>query len=186
MTLFRGLTTQQQTNKMSADPTGEWSEKNGVLTRRQLITGASAVGALALSGCYGDATYEVDRSIFTFWQDEAIRYERGEVFSMDNPGIWSGKEASHTPSVEVYDNGAAVVARVDHPMDIDHWIEAIYFKDQNGDVFYLQHFGYEDYSGDNGKGAETYIAIPQGVTGVQAYAFCNKHGTWKSELVNRV
>ena len=69
-------------------------------------------------------------------------------------------------------------------MDIDHWVEAIYFKDQNGDVFYLEHFGFQDYK-ENNKGAETYIAIPQGVTQVTGYAFCNKHGTWKSETKYR-
>ena len=103
---------------------------------------------------------------------------------MDAPGIWAGKEASHTPTIDIYAENTAVIATVDHPMDVDHWVEAIYFKDQNGDVFYLEHFGYQDYK-ENNRIAETYIAIPLGVTKVTAYAFCNKHGTWKSETKDR-
>lgn len=163
---------------------GEWVEQGGILTRRQLIQGLGVASAAALTGCYGDATYEVDRSIFTYWQEEAVRYERGQVFTKEEPGIWAGKEESHTPKVMIYSNNTAVIATVDHPMDIDHWVEAIYFKDQNGEVFYLEHFGYQDYKKDN-KTAETYIAIPEGVTKVTGYAFCNKHGTWRSEEVVR-
>jgi desulfoferrodoxin (superoxide reductase-like protein) len=164
----------------------EWVERDGVLTRRQLIVGASALGGLALSGCYGDATYEVDRSIFTYWQDEAVRYEREGVYTMEDQGKWEGqdKEKAHTPSVEIYANNTAVISRVDHPMSAEHWVEAIYFKDQNGDVFYLEHFSYLDAK-DEGKIAETYIAIPEGVTSVTAYAFCNLHGTWKSDVAVR-
>ena len=162
----------------------EWVEQGGVLTRRQVIQSLGAVGAVALTGCYGDATYEVDRSIFTYWQAEAVRYERDGVFTKADPGDWEGKEDAHTPKVTIYQNNTAVVATVDHPMDIDHWVEAIYFKDQNGDVFYLEHFGYQDAKNE-GKVAETFIAIPQGVTEVTGYAFCNKHGTWRSEPVAR-
>lgn len=164
----------------------EWVEQNGVLTRRQLIQGLGATSMLALTGCYGDATYEIDRSIFTFWQKEAARYEQDDVYSMDNPGDYDDKIAAHVPDLSYYAEGTAVVAVVDHPMTKEHWVEAIYFKDQNGDVFYLQHLSYQEYENKAEKReARAYCAIPEGVTQVTAYAFCNLHGTWKSEAKNR-
>ena len=58
------------------------------------------------------------------------------LFTAATTGEWAPQIASHVPlSVEVDDT---LVISVDHPMDADHGITAIYVKDQQGHVVDLR------------------------------------------------
>ena len=155
-----------------------------VISRRALLLGFGSLSALALTGCYGDATYSEDRGIYTLWTERASRLETPYVYTRSAPGEWAGKEASHTPNVQVYESGGAlsVAATVNHVMTEEHWVSVIYFKDQNYNIFYLQELLPQD-GAEDGASVQVYTTIPEGVTHVMAFAYCNKHDNWRSEFV---
>jgi desulfoferrodoxin (superoxide reductase-like protein) len=164
------------------------SPHTALVHRRQLITGASAIGALALTGCYGDTTYETGRGMYTLWNERANRFEAPGVYTAAQPGKWAGKEATHAPIVQVYNNGGVlnVAATVNHVMNVSHWITTMYFKDQNYNIFYLQELLPADAMNADGTGAQIYTTLPEGVTQVMAFAYCNEHDHWRSEFVQAV
>ena len=57
-------------------------------------------------------------------------YEYTGVLTADEPGQWGEKIAGHYPLVSIDEN--MVTVHVAHPMDADHYIEAIYLKDSEG------------------------------------------------------
>ncbi len=74
----------------------------------------------------------------------------------------------HVPELIVENN--KLIAKVNHVMDDDHYIEWINFK--NGDLektVYLK----------PGQTAEARFCRVEGTT---VYAYCNKHGLWKKEI----
>lgn len=74
----------------------------------------------------------------------------------------------HVPELSVIDN--KLVAKVNHVMEEEHFIEWIAFK--NGDlekIVYLK----------PGKPAEAKFCK---IDGTIVYAYCNKHGLWKKEM----
>ena len=74
----------------------------------------------------------------------------------------------HVPELSVVDN--KLVAKVNHVMDEDHFIEWICFK--NGDLEKMVYF-------KPGNTAEARFCKTEGTT---VYAYCNKHGLWKKEM----
>ena len=74
----------------------------------------------------------------------------------------------HVPELSVVDN--KLVAKVNHVMDENHFIEWISFK--NGDLEKTVYF-------EPGKTAEARFCRTNGTT---VYAYCNKHGLWKKEM----
>ncbi|MBM4292061.1 MAG: hypothetical protein FJ138_11965 [Deltaproteobacteria bacterium] len=163
-----------------------------LLSRRDLLThlaqlSAVGAGALALPGCYGDSTYDLDRETATQWAERAAALEQGGVYTPAAPGEWAGKEAAHTPTATLMDMGGALTVKafVNHVMTAEHWISGVYFRDQDNNVFFLQELSYTD--GDPGaeKGVTVYAQVPAGVTAVTAFAYCNLHDCWRSETVSR-
>ena len=98
----------------------------------------------------------------------------------------------HTPYLEVV-NGTATVTvgngdvegGVYHPMVASgdpsqvHWVNHIYVMDQNDKIIALKAMDPTD-----GVPAQFSFTVPEGVTQLTAYEFCNLHGLWKGPTFN--
>ena len=74
----------------------------------------------------------------------------------------------HVPELSIVDN--KLVAKVNHVMEEEHFIEWICFKNGNLEkTVYLK----------PGEEAEAKFCRTEGTT---VYAYCNKHGLWKKEV----
>ena len=96
------------------------------------------------------------------------------VLTSDEPGQWADKVAGHYPVAMI--EGNIISVSVYHPMDDDHYIEAIYLKDENGYVV-----GYEEFVPGETAYSEFEVLTPAGE--YMAYAVCNLHQNWKAPLV---
>ena len=80
----------------------------------------------------------------------------------------------HLPVVEIKGEEVLVkVGSVPHPMAEDHWIEWVYL--------------YTDRGGQRrrfkpGEAPEATFHIEKGEKVLEVYAYCNKHGLWKTVL----
>ena len=101
-----------------------------------------------------------------------------EVFSADHDP--HGKAAKHLPTVnwEAGEHGSHAVVVVAHGMkwegEAPHMIEQIYAKDQTGTVVFHEAFT------DTQKHAVVTFEVPDGVTAITGFAYCNQHGLWRS------
>ena len=148
--------------------------------RREFLAGAATVLAGGiLVACGGDAVSDSGASGTTGlvnqdWEDLAGMLEAEGVFTVANPGIWAGKEGSHTPAAVVA--GSEVTVVTTHGMDPDHWITTLYIRDQNGVVV-----GLAELDASSPAGEATFV-LPAGTTAVTPYAHCNDHGLWRGDV----
>jgi len=77
----------------------------------------------------------------------------------------------HVPQYSV--EGDKVKVFVNHVMEEDHYIEWIAVEYKNRQV--IQHF-------NPGEEASMVVDYEEGMT---LYAFCNKHGLWKNEVLEK-
>ncbi len=72
-------------------------------------------------------------SLNKVWEDRAALLEEssGVTYSVGSPGMWAGKEGSHTPTVTRNADGTVTIAN-GHPMEQDHWINTMFVRDQKG------------------------------------------------------
>ena len=84
------------------------------------------------------------------------------------PNSVDAAHEKHVPTYKVY--GEKIIVKINHPMDEDHYIEWIACVNENRErVKYLN-------PGDVPE--VTFKHIP----GSTLYAYCNKHGLWKTEV----
>ena len=110
------------------------------------------------------------------WEALAATKERGGVYTTANPGKWAGKEALHVPRLS-WDGVRYLTVEAKHPMTSDHWITVIYIRNQDGIVIGLQEFSGTD------PAAKVVFSLPNGTTGVTAFAHCNLHDDWSTTTV---
>ena len=80
----------------------------------------------------------------------------------------------HLPVVEVEDNVVRVtVGAVEHPMAEEHFIEWIYLETENGGQYKKLTPGQ----------VPAAVFTVTGDKAVAAYAYCNLHGLWKTDIV---
>ena len=151
----------------------------------------STIFALSiLVSCGGETEFAQSATIRTeldAWTERANRMEQTNVYSeanlpMNDP---SNNPDYHLPIVSIDQEKGYVNAYVAHVMQREHWITTVYFRDQEGTVFYLKELLPGDSDLDNNgnpkeKGVTWYTEIPKGATKVAAFAFCNLHGHWYS------
>ena len=70
------------------------------------------------------------------WAALAAAREAGGVLRAGAPGRWAGKEAKHVPVVTLAAAGAAakVTVVVPHGLEVEHFVDAIWVKNQNDEV----------------------------------------------------
>ena len=150
------------------------------LSRREIIKGACTLYVTTALGCAGETTYtQNELTQLEVWRQRADKLETVAEYVYSAEEYPEGLDAgSHVPSVTIA-NGY-VTAFVDHVMEKEHWITTIYFRDQAGTVFYLREFLYTEVDEGYEKGVTAYAPIPEGVSEVAAFAFCNQHDHWWS------
>ena len=101
-------------------------------------------------------------------------YEMSGVLTSDEPGQWGEKIAGHYPIVSIVDQIVSV--QVSHPMETDHYIEAIYLKDAEGHLL-----GFKSLSPGDDPSASFFV-VDQSAE-CKAYAMCNLHEVWAAPIV---
>ena len=159
-----------------------------VLSKLGLSGLAISATGLSTSGCMGETSYdqgELD-AYEPFW---AYRADRLEAYQTEEFGVGvRSKDAPgpHNPDVhhpEVSIEAGILTAKVNHVMELDHWITTMYARDlKTGRVFYLKEFHPTETDAGEEKGASISTPFPPEVTHFAVFAFCNKHELWWHEV----
>ena len=88
----------------------------------------------------------------------------GEVI----PNSTDASAEKHTPVIEIVDNN--VIARVNHPMDKEHYIEWIALCNDNTIERKLL------------AAEQSPVAVFPYIAGSKIMAYCNKHGLWSIDI----
>jgi len=107
----------------------------------------------------------------------------GTVFTLKHPHEWQGKETKHAPFVTISGEKAKIQvgSPVPHGVDLGHYIDFIWAKNQNGAIIATKRIG--KVPRNMAKAPVFTFAIPDGTTSITAFSSCNIHGVWSSEPV---
>ena len=98
----------------------------------------------------------------------------GQKMTELKPGVVEASHEKHIPVVSVEDNLVHVtVGEVAHPMSAEHSILWVYLETDNG----IQRKALEV-----GKAPRAIFNLADGEKPIAAYAYCNLHGLWMSEI----
>ena len=98
----------------------------------------------------------------------------GKPMKKLKPNTTDGAAEKHKPVIEVNGNEVTVkVGSIFHPMTEEHSIGWIYLQTARG--------GQHVYLTPNHDPVATFC-VPEGDTPLAAFAFCNLHGFWKTDL----
>jgi superoxide reductase len=98
----------------------------------------------------------------------------GETMKELTPNTTDAAQEKHVPVAEVSGNAVTVkVGSAAHPMLAEHYIEFVILETENG-------FQKKDLK--PGDAPEAVFALADGEKPVAAYAYCNLHGLWKTEI----
>ena len=90
------------------------------------------------------------------------------------PGTVDASLEKHVPVVEVNGNTVTVkIGAVAHPMTEEHSIQWVYLHTEKGGQRFCLNPGDEP---------KAVFALTEGDKAVEAYAYCNLHGLWKTDL----
>ena len=90
------------------------------------------------------------------------------------PGSVDASKEKHVPVIAVDGNTVTVtVGAVAHPMLDEHYIQWIYLETNKG--------GQRHELAPGGE-PKTVFALAEGEKAVAAYAYCNLHGLWKTDV----
>lgn len=97
----------------------------------------------------------------------------GQKMTKLEPGVVEASREKHIPVVTVKDNIVTVtIGSVEHPMVEEHHIVWVYLRtDRGGQRKYLE----------VGKAPVVSFALADEKP-IAAYAYCNLHGLWKTEI----
>lgn len=105
---------------------------------------------------------------------EEAKKALGSAFDMLDETTAEGAGEKHLPVAEKEGTEIIVsVGSVLHPMSEEHSIEWVYLEtSQGGQIKPLKHT----------EEPKVKFALAEGETAVAAYAYCNLHGFWKTEI----
>ena len=122
------------------------------------------------------------------WEARATQLENasGTIYSAANEGPWPGKSGAHVPTVTVNGDGS-VTASCTHGMTDanpaatppvpQHFITTMYARDlDSGNVIHLVEF--VTRGPDKASIATMTFQVPQGVSRISVFAYCNEHDLW--------
>jgi desulfoferrodoxin (superoxide reductase-like protein) len=112
------------------------------------------------------------------WEDEAEELEGDKVYDKNDQWMGEDQATAHVPAVEILSGKLSVT--VPHPMEHDHYITAMYVRDQRGVITGFHEFD-RPKEGKSALGVTANFDVPLRATKVRAYAHCNKHDTWRSD-----
>ncbi len=96
----------------------------------------------------------------------------GEKMEEIIPGTTDAAVEKHVPVISLNGNTVTVsVGSVAHPMEEVHYIEWIALETENGN---------QRVTLKPGEAPAAKFALLEGDKPIAAYAYCNKHGLWKS------
>ena len=96
----------------------------------------------------------------------------GEKMEEIIPGTTDAAVEKHVPVISLNGNTVTVlVGSVAHPMEEVHYIEWIAIETENGN---------QRVTLKPGEAPAAKFALLEGDKPIAAYAYCNKHGLWKS------
>jgi len=104
---------------------------------------------------------------------QVAAFEAETIYTAAVPGQWEGKAGSHVPQVTFQPGGAELFTQ--HGMAAEHWIDAQYIKDQDGNLI-----AFAAHAGTDAE-ARASFTLPEGTTQITAYSHCNLHGDWSAE-----
>ena len=116
-----------------------------------------------------------DTVFYLAWgsKEEAVKCLQPSGGILDS-SMSEGAGEKHLPVVEC--NGSKVCVRVgsvEHPMTKEHSIQWVFLETKKGGQFaYLS----------SDEKPEVEFSLSEGDTAVAAYAYCNLHGFWKTEI----
>ncbi len=160
------------------------------MSRRRMLgfIGGSTVAACTV-GVPG-STVAVDAN----WETRAAQLEEasGTPYSAANEGKWTGKSGGHVATV-VKNSDGSMTASCTHPVvDADtaamppvaqHLITTMYARDvESNAVLHLVEFVTRGPS--RATVATMTFSIPQGVTSIKVYTYCNEHDLWVTEAID--
>lgn len=158
----------------------------GALSLTRVATIGSVSALVTSTGCQGDTSY--DASYEPYWAYRANQMEEYQVANFEavrteqNPGMWADKIGGHKPSVNVAND--VITVKVDHPMSEEHWISTVYLRDLDTErVFYLKEFMPKEKDPGAEKGVTITADLPPEVNRFAAFAYCNLHELWMSDVV---
>ena len=140
--------------------------------REALQVMGAAMASTWLIGCGDEATSGTMTPASPDDNAQIRRWEQNGILTPASPGAWGEKIAGHYP-IAIREPGGIRI-RVAHPMDEDHYIEAIYLKDAEGTVLGVTALS-------PGEAPEAFFegAAPNAM----AYAVCNLHEVWSAPVV---
>ena len=115
------------------------------------------------------------------WREMAAELKTAGVYTPDNPGIWAGKEGSHTPQISLVGQGVeALTSHAQGPEDKPgHYILCHFVEGSDGTVF-----DFRLYTRQALANVTSLLAVPETYSGpVTVYSYCTEHDLWASELV---
>ena len=101
-------------------------------------------------------------------------FQKGIIYTKDNPGKWAKKVGGHLPIVTV--DGNQVTIETKHGMSEEHYIVRHTIVSGNGEVL-----GEKTFSPTDEK-ALSVFKLEGKYSVLYATSFCNKHDLWVSEF----
>jgi desulfoferrodoxin (superoxide reductase-like protein) len=144
---------------------------------RRGFLGALGGVAATLSACTVGPT--VGTIANPVWVERAAKLKGNTVYTKAVPGMWAGKEGTHVPSVAI-DNARVATVSCTHAVAEGHWITTLFIEDQDGNVIHMEEFLGR---GPGASQAATSFRVPDSVTSLVAYSYCNLHDCWSSEAI---
>src|SRR5688572_26850830 len=129
------------------------------------LLGISTAVALVpwLEGCGSDADDDSPVEPNAEWERIAAEKEATGVYTAQQPGEWVGKEATHLPKLTFDMTAKTVTVTVGHPMTAEHWITAVYIRNEDDVVI-----GLKEFLGTDLEATATF-SFPASTTKITAY-----------------
>lgn len=128
-----------------------------------------------------------------FTRRQLNEWSSSTPFTIADGGDGNDK-AKHVPVLTISEDGGSFTIVVGngneengvwHPQvasddpDVVHFVTHIYAEDQDGNVIYMRTLNPQE-----GEPASLTTLVPEGVTELTPYAFCNLHGLWVGDAVS--